>query len=1056
MDKFLASANRKLFFLLIFIPALSFFSLQAQDTVVVEGVVLSHLKQPVPDVTVSIEGSGLLPVVTDQTGRFRLKSTSGEDWIIVSPTGEYKRKRIFLNNRKKLTIYLTTNDISSGYDQLSVLDQQILKRNIISSHSELNTENIHQSAVLSVDQYMQGRVPGMNVVNRSGTPGSGAYTTLRGINSLHATNLPLYIVDGIPITSHGVFGSNLAGFEYNPFLGINLSDISRTTIIKDPSITAAYGSKASNGLIIIETLDPSVTETTIELDMRTGYSLSPSNLIPQLNASQHKTLMNEILFSSGMFEEDIREEYPSLFLTKEDDRYIDYLHNTNWQELIFRNSSLYGMNVMVKGGDEIARYGLSFGYLNSKGIIKNTGYKGYNLRFVSRLNIFAWLKMDATVSLNKNAATLKEAATVKETSPILASLAKSPLLNPYQYDLEGNRISILADVDELGTSNPLAIIENYEAKNNNNNFISMLGFEAIINDNMTVKSKFSLYYDVLKEQIFMPNRGMELYYNEEAINVSKATNNSLTSGYNNTYLNINRSFGKNHLLISNTGVNVLTNNYEYDWGLTKNAHENDEYRMLQDGQNNMREIGGDNRKWNWISLYENLTYSYKDKYLLTASLSVDGSSRVGENAVNTFKIADVPLGLFYSGGIAWRLSNESFLKNKFWLEDLKIRLTAGRTGNDDIGESSALKYYQTVKFRETAGLYPAVLTNDKLTYETVTQINTGIDLSLWGSRFSTNIDLFMSVIDNMIIYSPVEPYLGYDYRTENGGKMKNIGWEFNLFTRILDMGNFKWDFRTNLFSVKNEILEIKGDKLIYDIEGAQKVNIPGSPVFCFYGYKFKGVYSTQEEADHANLVNNKFIPFRAGDAIFEDISGPDGSPDGIINNHDKTTIGSSIPDFSGGVFNAFSYKRWTLSTFIQFVYGNEVFNYVRYKNESMTGLANQSQNVLNRWQYEGQQTDVPRALMDDRTGNSSFSTRWIEDGSYLRLKNISISYKIPEKFFFLNNAEFYISANNIFSLNKYLGYDPEFAYSYTQIHQGIDYGLAPQCRQFIAGIKIGL
>jgi hypothetical protein len=234
MDKFVTSANRKLFFLLISILALNLYSLKAQDTVVVEGVVLSHLKQPVPDVPVSIEGSSLLPVVTDQAGRFRLRSTSGEDWIIVSPTGEYKSKRIFLNNRKNLTIYLTANDISSGYDQLSVLDQQILKRNVISSHSELNTQDIHQSAVLSVNQYMQGRVPGMNVVNRSGTPGSGAYATLRGVNSLHATNLPLYIVDGIPLTSLGIFGSNLAGFEYNPLLGINLSDISRTTIVKDP------------------------------------------------------------------------------------------------------------------------------------------------------------------------------------------------------------------------------------------------------------------------------------------------------------------------------------------------------------------------------------------------------------------------------------------------------------------------------------------------------------------------------------------------------------------------------------------------------------------------------------------------------------------------------------------------------------------------------------------------------------------------------------------------------------------------------------------------------
>jgi len=897
---------------------------------------------------------------------------------------------------------------------------------------------------------------GMNVVNRSGIPGYGAIINLRGVNSLHASSSPLYVIDGVPLSSFGIFGSNLAGYAYNPLLTTNPFDISRTTIVKDPALTAAYGSKASNGLIIIETLDPSVTETSIELNIRTGYSLAPSNLIPQLNGGQHKTLMNEVLFSSGLWEEQMILDYPSLFLEEEDAEYIDYQHDTYWQELIFRNSSMYNANLEVKGGDEIARYGLSFGYQNNKGIIKDTDYSGYNLRFVSRLNIFTWLKMNATVSLNNNSSYYKEAATVKETSPILTSLAKSPLLNPYQYDIEGRLLSTLANVDELGTSNPLATIQNYQAENSNNNFISSLGFEAGINDHLNLNTRFSLYYDVLKEQIFMPNRGMELYYNKEAINVSKATNNSLSTLYNNTYLNYNRTFSNNHRISSHTGLNIQTNNYELDWGLTKNAHQNDEYRSLQDGTSNLREIGGLNSKWNWMSVYENLHYTYKDKYLFTASFTLDGSSRVGKNADNTLKIADIPVGLFYSGGFAWRLSDETFLKNTFWLEDLKIRVTAGKTGNDDIGEASATNYYQTVKFRETAGLYPAVLHNDRLSYETVSQINTGLDLSVLGNRFAVNVDYFISTINNMLIFSPVEAYLGYEYRMDNGGSMSNKGWEFSTFVRLLDLGNFRWDIQANLFSVKNEILEITSDKFIFDVEGGEKVVIPGSPVYSFYGYNFQGVFATQEEAANAGLVNDKNLPFQAGDAIFEDISGPLGAPDSIINEFDKTTIGSSLPDLTGSISTALSFKRLTLSAQLYFVHGNEIFNYVRYKNEAMSGLENQSQNVLNRWQYNGQQTNVPRAVADDQIGNSSFSSRWIEDGSYLRLNNVTLSYKLPQEFLVFDNAEFYISVNNVLTLSNYLGYDPEFAYSYSQIHQGIDYGLAPQCRQFIAGIKIGL
>jgi len=262
--------------------------------------------------------------------------------------------------------------------------------------------------------------------------------------------------------------------------------------------------------------------------------------------------------------------------------------------------------------------------------------------------------------------------------------------------------------------------------------------------------------------------------------------------------------------------------------------------------------------------------------------------------------------------------------------------------------------------------------------------------------------------------------------------------------------------RLTLSTNSNEILKIKGDKMITTVEGAEIVNMVGLPANSFYGYVFKGIYKTQAEATAANMVNDRDVPFRAGDAIFEDRSGPDGVPDHRINNYDKTALGSSAPKYTGGLSNTFYYKNWALNVFIQFVTGNDIFNYLRYKNESMSTLANQSREVLNRWQYEGDETSVPRALWKDPVGNSDFSTRWIEDGSYMRVKNISLSYRIPNRFLRFNSAEFYISANNIFVLTKYLGYDPEFSFSHSQITEGIDYGLMPQARQFIAGIKIGL
>ena len=519
---------------------------------------------------------------------------------------------------------------------------------------------------------------------------------------------------------------------------------------------------------------------------------------------------------------------------------------------------------------------------------------------------------------------------------------------------------------------------------------------------------------------------------------------------------MNRTLGEDHNISSMTGFQISTNTFEYDWGLTKNAHLSDQYKTLGYGIDNMREIGGLSRKWNWMAVYENLFYTYKDKYMVTASLSFDGSSRIGKQALNTISVGGQPFGLFYSAGVAWRLSNESFLKNKYWLEELKWRLSYGKTGNDDIGESSASNYYKAVQFRETVGLYPAVLTNTELTYENVSQLNTGLDIALWGSRLTASIDIYKSQTSNMLIYSPVNPYLGYDYRMENSGKMTNKGLEISVFANIKPEGEIRWDIQANISTVTNEVTDIKGSKIITEVEGGEIVNMAGQQANSFYGYVFKGVFTGDAEAAAAHMINDRGMAYGAGDAIYADLSGPDGTPDGVINDFDKTTLGSALPGITGALINTVSFRRFALNATIQFVSGNEIFNYVRFKNERMTGLENQSAYVLNRWQFEGQVTDVPHALWEDPIGNSAFSSRWIEDGSFVKLRNITLSYKIPNEFLTFKNAELYVSANNLLTFTKYLGYDPEFSYSYLQMHQGIDYGLTPQTRQFLVGIKVGL
>jgi hypothetical protein len=424
--------------------------------------------------------------------------------------------------------------------------------------------------------------------------------------------------------------------------------------------------------------------------------------------------------------------------------------------------------------------------------------------------------------------------------------------------------------------------------------------------------------------------------------------------------------------------------------------------------------------------------------------------------VNTLKIADVPFGLFYSAGLGWRISQEAFLKHFSPLEELKIRFSYGRVGNDDIGESTATKYYRIVKFRETTGLYPALLPNDELSYELISRMNAGMDLSLLGNRFSTRIDLYRSITDNLLVYVPLDAYFGYDFRPENNGKMENQGLDIQLFLKVVDRPRFSWELETWFSLNRNMILEIEGDKHITKVLGGEVVNQVGERANSFYGYLFKGVYATSQQAEEAGLVNERMVPYQAGDAIYEDLSGPEGIPDGIINDYDKTIIGSSMPDHFGGISSTFRYGRWSLNAFFQYVAGNELYNYIRHQNENMTGLENQSTKVLSRWQYEGQVTNVPRAVYDDPVGNTSFSSRWIEDGSYIRLRNLTLCYTLPEGSLNLRKAQFYIAASNLVTLHNYLGYDPEFAHSHDHVTQGIDYGQTPQPRQFIVGIKLGL
>jgi TonB-linked SusC/RagA family outer membrane protein len=1041
-------------FLLILLLTLSIPGF-GQDSLLVEGKITGNKNQAISDVSISVEGADTDPVITDEDGQFRINVSSGDVWLIIQPIGNYKPKRVFLNNRKDIVISLAQKDMVSGYDEIQTINTLSQKRDIIGAHTQLDFEQQQHKNISTIDQGFIGKVPGLFSTNHSGMPGKGTVSFLRGIQSMNASNSPLFIMNGVPMEKQGLFNSRIAGNTYNPLTNIDPFDISSVTILKDPSLTAIYGSKASNGVVLIETLQPQSTETSIDIAAQTGINLSV-DFIPQLNGDQYKTLASEILSTSPILEEEIAETYPGLFPDRESDDYYKYIHDTNWQKYVFSDAVMRNVYFSVKGGSEIAKYGLSVGYHDQEGIFKNSRYNRYNVLFVGKLNVFPRFNMDVNAGLTNNNSFLMESALAPETSPIYTSLAKPPIMNPYAYDDEGQQLTHIDEVDELGTSNPHAVAQNFHGENNNYRLIASVKGETDLMNSLKLINLFGLNLNTMEEYVFKPNIGMVDYLNGEARNMAIGTNNYLFSFFTNNYLNYTKDLNSLHQLDATLGFRVLSNSFQEDYGETKNLPANDQFTNLQSGQNNLRWIAGNYTKWNWMSMYNRINYKFKNRYIVSASISADFSTTTGKDAPTAFTVLEMPFGLFYSLGGGWRISDEAFMKNMGGLENLMLRLSYGKTGNNDIGVLRAMQYYEIDRYRETSGLVPGALPNTSLMYESVNQLNTGMDLSLWGGRTSLSINYFMSTTNDLLVFDPLPEYLGFKSKPVNSGIMKNNGLEISFYQRIINSSAFQWEVATDLSFITNEVVEIGEEELITSFPGGQFVSRKGDPLNTFYGYRYEGVYSTFEEASEAALVNEKGIPYGPGDAKFADISGPDNRPDSVINKYDRINLGSPLPEFFGSFTNTLKYRRWSLDVTLQFVYGNEVFNYVRYLNERMVDLSNQSIHVLDRWQYNGQETDVPRALYNDPVGNSDFSSRWIEDGSYVRLKNVTLSYVIPDEFLFFKNASFYITGTNLFTSHQYLGYDPEFSYAYNAMRQGIDYGLMPQYRQYMVGIKLGL
>jgi TonB-linked SusC/RagA family outer membrane protein len=923
---------------------------------------------------------------------------------------------------------------------------------MVSASDLVNFNGAWEQNSETFDSYLQGKIAGVQITRKSGTPSMGANVNIRGFNSLYTNNQPLYILDGVIYNAEIHSSSITQGHENNPLQNIDVRDIQNVTVLKDAVATAIYGTKAANGVIIINTNHAKDYATKIDFSATTGINITPKN-IPVMDSYNYRSYLNDILSTTTLSGINIS----NMPFNNDNTNYINYnvYHNeTNWQNEIFKSSIDKNYYLKVTGGDNIAKYALSVGYANDNGIIDNTKQDKYTARFNGDLNLSKKLTAQTNISVGYGQQNLKDQSLTSKTNPIFLALTKAPFLNTNEVTSEGLISPNYADSDYFGFSNPMQIIHNGINSKKSYRFLGGVNFDYALTNNIKISNITGVTYDKAQENFFVPQKGIA----QDTVNNSVVTSRlgaqvaRYFSIYNDLKVNYNKVLNNGHKINTFVGVRYHHNDAEQDYALGFNS-ATDELVSIGNSSLALRTFGGNIGKWANITTYGLVDYSISDKYIINGSFSIDGSSRFGSKAKGGVILSNKAFGVFPAIGGAWILSSENFLREIENINLLKYRISYGLTGNDDIGNYNARQNYISQNLLGLQGLVREGIANPYLRWETVKKFNTGFDLSMFNERFNLSFDFYQNQTDKMLAYELGHTISGVGAYLNNASAMKTTGIDLSVFGRIFNK-KLIWDASINLGKYKNEINSLPQD-IYTSVAGATYLTKEGGAANLFYGYKFEGVYSTQVEANTSGLAildeTGTRIPFSAGDAKFIDKNN-----DKVIDANDRYVIGNPNPDFYGGINNSFSYKNWRLGALFTFSVGNDVYNYTRAVLESGDNIYNQTFALANRWKADGQETTIPKVSYGDPMGNARFSDRWIEDGSYLRLRQLSIEYQFNVNKNIIKYVRLYGTANNLFTFNKYLGYDPEFSMSSNIFNQGIDATLEPQFRSFQLGLRIGL
>lgn len=958
----------------------------------VTGTVMDTEGVPLVGATVIIKGTSK-GTATDFDGNFKISVPNDASTLVITYVG-YKTQEVSIFGISSINVTMVED--SSALEEIVVIGYGTEKKSLVSDAlSTINAKQIENLPLASVDGLLQGQAAGVQVNQNSGTPGGQMSVRIRGLTSISGSSQPLYIIDGIPVTT-GDFGQiGYSGQGSSALTDLNPSDIESISVLKDASATAIYGARGSNGIVLITTKRGKEQKTTVSVSIYSGMQ-QVWNRLDMLNAREWKEYRNDLTNSTVFTEEQIN------------DNTID----TDWQDVIFRTAPINSYEISAAGGSEKTQFFMSGTLFQQEGILIGTDYDRFNFRANLDHAISDKVKIGTSIGLSY-AHTNRVEGDQTLHGPLpngISTPAIYPVYNPDgSYNQDGPYSNPVSIANE-------AINENFSYRTNSNIY-----FDWNIIEDLTFSSKLGVDFLNFREHGYESTKTVQgAKYNglgfETYSNISNIVSNNL--------LQYSKRFNK-HKLDALVGYSFEKRNYRSSFIRGQDfADDNLEYinsaATIVSASASASDEG-------IRSYFGRVNYNFSDKYILTLTGRFDTSSKFGDNNKT---------GFFPAASVAWRVSQEEFLKDVKFLSDLKLRASYGLTGNDDISPFLFSELYGNTSYGGSPAIYPSNIPNPDLKWESTTQLNLGLNLGFFHDRITLTADYYDKQTNDLLLSRPLPTSSGFSSITENVGKVENKGIELTLSTQNF-VGEFIWNTQFNISGNRNKVLELYNGQPIDDIGRGGNRIMEGQPIGIFYSYLSLGVDPS------------------TGDIVYADTNF-----DGEITSADRTVVGNPHPDFVYGFTNNFAYKNFDLSIFLQGSQGNDVFNGSRLYLESLQGGDNQLESVTRRWRQPGDITDIPRATTDPvaASQNKRVSSRFLEDGSYLRFKNVTLGYTLNQKNMnkrFFDSMRIYISTQNLFTFTNYSGLDPEVNYrGDDNAVIGTDFFTYPQAQTFTLGVNL--